>query len=311
MALAEATVEELRRDVDLALDANLDLLRVHAHVTRPEFYDAADERGLLLWQDFPLQWGYARGVRKQAVRQARRMVDLLGNHPSIVVWCAHNEPLAVDMQPGEPLRAGAVAKIGASMFLPSWNKDVLDRSVARQIGRCDPTRAVVRHSGVFPNATSLGTDTHTYFGWYYGDMADLAPALRRFPRLARFVTEFGAQAVPTTNEWMHPDRFPDLDWDDLFERHALQRRIFDRYVPVADCKTFDEWCGATQAYQAALVQLQVEDLRRLKYSPTGGFAQFCFADGHSACPSAVTTRCATRAGRYSRWSNRATGSCTS
>src|SRR5262249_36176062 len=27
-------------------------------------------------------------------------------------------------------------------------------------------------------------------------------------------------------------------------------------------------------------QLQVEDLRRLKYAPTGGFAHFCFADGH-------------------------------
>ncbi|HEY4398575.1 MAG TPA: hypothetical protein VGO28_12965, partial [Acidimicrobiia bacterium] len=31
-----------------------------------------------------------------------------------------------------------------------------------------------------------------------------------------------------------------------------------------------------------LVQLQVEDLRRLKYAPTGGFCHFCFADGHPA-----------------------------
>ena len=44
-------------------DANLDLVRVHAHVARPELYDAADELGLLVWQDLPLQWGYARGVR--------------------------------------------------------------------------------------------------------------------------------------------------------------------------------------------------------------------------------------------------------
>ena len=34
----------------------------------------------------------------------------------------------------------------------------------------------------------------------------------------------------------------------------------------------------TQAYQAALLQLQIEDLRRLKYSPTGGFSQFSLAD---------------------------------
>ena len=83
MALAEATPAELARDVELALDAGLDLLRVHAHVTRPELYDAADEQGLLLWQDLPLQWGYARGIRKQAVRQAAAAVELLGHHPSI------------------------------------------------------------------------------------------------------------------------------------------------------------------------------------------------------------------------------------
>jgi beta-mannosidase len=106
--------------------------------------------------------------------------------------------------------------------------------------------------------------------------------LRRLPRLARYVTEFGAQAVPDTNAWMEPERWPDLDWDDLFERHALQKRVFDRYVPPADCKSFDEWREATQAYQAALVQLQIEDLRRLKYAPTGGFTHFCFADGHPA-----------------------------
>ncbi|MDQ1521040.1 MAG: beta-mannosidase [Actinomycetota bacterium] len=282
MALGAATADELRRDVDLAIEANLDLLRVHAHVTRPELYDEADRRGLLLWQDFPLQWGYARGVRKQAVRQARRMVDLLGHHPSIVLWCAHNEPIAVEVQPGEPLRTGNAVKLGASMFLPSWNKDVLDRSIARQVGRCDSTRPVIRHSGVFPGPTSAGTDTHAFFGWYYGDMAGLAPALHAMPRLARYVTEFGAQAVPDTNAWMHPEQWPDLDWDRLSEHHALQRRVFERFVPPEDCKSFDEWREATQAYQAALVQLQVEDLRRLKYAPTGGFAQFCFADGHPA-----------------------------
>jgi beta-mannosidase len=168
------------------------------------------------------------------------------------------------------------------MFLPSWNKDVLDRSITRQLGRCDATRPVVRHSGVLPGPASRGTDTHAYFGWYYGEMTDLAGALRAFPRLARYVTEFGAQAVPATAEWMHPERWPDLDWDALFERHALQRHVFERYVPPEKYASFDEWRDATQEYQAALLQLQIEDLRRVKYAPTGGFLQFCFADGHPA-----------------------------
>ena len=99
MALGEASSDEVARDVHLAIDAGLDLFRVHAHVARPELYDAADEAGLLLWQEMPLQWGYARSVRKQAIRQARKAVDLLGHHPSIVLWCGHNVPVAVDVEP--------------------------------------------------------------------------------------------------------------------------------------------------------------------------------------------------------------------
>jgi len=282
MQLGEATPAELARDVQLALDANLDLLRLHAHVSRPELYDAADDAGLLLWQDFPLQWGYARGVRKPAVRQARAMVDVLGHHPSIVLWCAHNEPLAVDIAPGEPLTTRAKMRLGGSMVLPTWNKNVLDRSITRALHRADPSRAVDPHSGVLPGLGGPGTDTHFYFGWYHGKLDGLAPALRAVPRLARFVTEFGAQAVPESADFMAPEQWPELDWDRLFAHHACQKRVFDRVAPPAEFATFDAWRTATQEYQAALVQLQVEDLRRLKYAPTGGFCHFCFADGHPA-----------------------------
>lgn len=278
MELAEATPEELRRDVDLAAGANLDMLRVHAHVTRPELYDAADEAGLLLWQDFPLQWGYARGIRKQATRQARAMVALLGQHPSIVLWCAHNEPLALDIPTGAPPTAKVAAKVGASMLAPTWNKTVLDRSIRRAIERADGTRPVSAHSGILPGPAHGGTDSHLYFGWYFGHMADLARGLRAWPRLARFVSEFGAQAVPDDAGFMNPERFPELDWERLLERHCCQKLYFDRHVPPEEFPDFDSWRAATQAYQAALLQLQIEDLRRIKYRPCGGFLQFSFAD---------------------------------
>jgi beta-mannosidase len=210
------------------------------------------------------------------------MVDLLGHHPSVAVWCAHNEPLTIDLQPGAEIRGRDVAKTAVSMFLPSWNKDVLDRSIARALHKADPTRAVIPHSGVLPGVGSGGTDTHFYFGWYHGRMDGLAGALRAMPRLARFVTEFGAQAVPGTAGFMHPERWPDLDWDDLFEHHACQKRYFDQHVPPALFDSFPAWRDATQHYQAALIQLQIEDLRRLRHDPTGGFCHFCFADGHPA-----------------------------
>jgi beta-mannosidase len=282
MALAEATAADLERDVVLAKDTGLDLLRVHAHVTRPELYDAADRHGVLLWQDLPLQWGYARGVRKQAVRQAREAVDLLGHHPSIALWCGHNEPLALDVQPGvldaSPVRT--VARFAALQELPTWNKTILDGSIKRSLERADPTRPVIPHSGIFPHPGSGGTDTHFYFGWYHGNERDFPRACAAVPRLARFVTEFGAQAVPESAGFMEPERWPDLDWERLGRTHALQRSIFDKYVPPARHVTFDEWRNATQAYQAVVIRFHVETLRRLKYRPTGGFCQFCFADAH-------------------------------
>jgi beta-mannosidase len=282
MALADATPADVAADVELAQRANLDMLRVHAHVARPELYDAADDAGLLLWQDFPLQWSYARGVRKPAVRLAAAMVDELAHHPSIVLWCAHNEPLSVDLPPGSPVTPAAAGRVVVSMALPTWNKDVLDRSVARALRRADATRAVVRHSGIFPGPASTGTDSHLYFGWYYGTADQLAEWLRRWPRLGRFVSELGAQAVPDSAEFMEPARWPDLDWRALAERHALQRFAFDRFVPPDAYDTFDDWRDATQRYQAALVQLQVEDIRRLRGNPARGFLQFCFADAHPA-----------------------------
>lgn len=276
MALGAAEPAALTADVGRAVEANLDMLRIHGHVTRPEVYAAADEAGLLLWQDLPLQWGYGRGARKPAAAQARALVDLLGHHPSVVVWCGHNEPYP---GPAEPGAAAEKWRNRASLLLPSWNKDVLDRSVARAL-RSDPTRPVVAHSGVPPGLVREGTDSHLYFGWYIGAMADMAAVLRRWPRLARFVSEFGAQAVPESADFMEPQRWPDLDWAHLHARHNLQPQHFERFVPPDEYATFDDWRAATQAYQAALIQLQIEDLRRLRFRPTGGFLQFCFADGH-------------------------------
>jgi beta-mannosidase len=276
MALGDADAAVLAADVERAVDANLDMLRIHGHVTRPEVYAAADEAGLLLWQDLPLQWGYGRGARRPAATQARELVDLLGHHPSVVVWCAHNEPYPGPSESGSPPEKW---RNRAQLLLPSWNKDVLDRSVARAL-RTDPTRPVVNHSGVPPGPLRDGTDSHLYFGWYLGEMGDMAGVLRRWPRLGRFVSEFGAQAVPESAAFMAPDRWPHLDWERLQARHNLQPQHFARFVPPDEYATFDDWRAATQAYQAALIQLQVEDLRRLRHRPTGGFLQFCFADGH-------------------------------
>jgi len=271
LALGDATPAELRRDVELAREAGLDLLRVHRHIARPETYAAADELGMLLWQDFPLHGGYARSVRRQAVDQARAAVDLLGHHPSIVLWCGHDTP--------EPS--------GWGQQLPTWNKTILDRWVKRSFERADESRPVIAHSGVAPHLPQLdGTDSNLRFGWERGDERDLSGFAATLPRMVRFVSGFGAASVPDDASFVEPEQWPALDWQRLETEHGYDHERFERYVPPASAATFDGWRQATQRYQATVLRHQIETLRRLKYRPTGGF---CFASFVDAAPSISTS----------------------
>jgi beta-mannosidase len=271
LAIGDATPLEVAHDIVLAREAGLDLVRVHGHIARPELYDAADEHGVLIWQDFPLQWEQARQVKRQAVQQASEAVFLLGHHPSVAVWCAHNSP------DGE--RTSGLLAFAASRQLPSWNRTVLDRGVRRAFERADDTRPVVAHSGVVPHLPQLdGTDSHLYFGWRDGDERELERAAKRLPRMVRFVSEFGAQAAPSAAGALHPERWPRLDWEGLAVHAGLEVDVIERLFPPMEFDDFESWRDATQAYQAQLLKYHIETLRKLKYRPTGGFCLFALND---------------------------------
>lgn len=277
--LADASPADVRRDVELAVEAGLDALRVQAHIADHELYRAADELGMLLLQDFPLQWGYARHIRKEAVRQAREAVDSLGHHPSIVQWCAHDEPIAEAPQVESDRRSRRIRRFIAQQ-LPTWNKSVLDRWVKRSFEQADPTRPTVAHGGVVPHLPQLdGTDSHLWLGWHRGEATELAELARMLPRVVRFVSEFGAQSVPArATEFVDVSRWPELDWEALRERHGLEVEIMLARVPPSEHPTFEAWRNATQRNQAAILRHHIETLRRLKYNPTGGFCFSWLAD---------------------------------
>jgi beta-mannosidase len=287
-ALGEATPDEVRADVASSVDAGLDLLRVHSHIGHPELYEAADEAGLLLWQDLPLHGGYARTLRKQAMRQAREAVDLLGHHPSVAIWCGHDEPFPVEVDPEIGPVPASIGRTALRQQVPSWNASVLDRSIKRTLQRQDGTRPVVAHSGVAPHPPKLdGTDSHLSFGWGGGDERQLTAFARLLPRFVRFVTLMAPASVPPTDDFVDASRWPDLDWDRLVQGHGLQRRLFERHVPPSAFGSYEDWRTATQEHQARVVRRQVEELRRLKYRPTGGVVVHTLADPQPAVSSAL------------------------
>jgi beta-mannosidase len=98
------------------------------------------------------------------------------------------------------------------------------------------------------------------------------------PNMVRFVSDFGAQSVPDSCEFIDPTDWPRLDWRELVKDHGLDLAAMERYVSPSRHVSLAAWREATQRYQAHLVRRSIETLRRLKYHPTGGFCLSSLAD---------------------------------
>ena len=260
----------ITEDVTAAAQMGLDLIRVHGHVARPELYSKADEIGMLIWQDLPLSGTYTTRARKGARVIARSVVDVLGHHPSVAVWCAHDEPNGSPVpEPGraDETLAGTATRLGRQI-LPSWNRSVLGPTLRRELSSSDSTRSVILRSGAVPGfSPATSSDPHLWLGWHAARHEDLAEIVRKWPRLGRFLGGFGAQSVRVA-DW--PETAP--EW------LTAETGAFDRYLPRRAYGQGEAWALATRAYQADLIRSQIENVRRLKYSPTVGFCLTSLAD---------------------------------
>ena len=161
------------------------------------------------------------------------------------IWCGHNEPMA-DRRRARRATIDARRRRAARsrQMLPTWNKtsstarskralEQADgtRPVDRPLGRASPPAAARRHRQppllrLVPRATSA-----------------TSPRLcATVPRLARFVTEFGAQAVPDRRDVLRARAVARPRLGAARPRTTRCRSaMFDRYVPPADYATFDDW----------------------------------------------------------------------
>lgn len=230
--LSQCTRDSLAADVALARDANLNLLRVHVHVAPPELYDLCDETGMLVWQDFELNWTQERtsNFERRARLLQRDMIDLLGNHPAIITWACHNEPTMV--------------------FARRHNlEERPDPALYADARQQDPTRPTFICSGQMEDDWQRSGDMHSYYGSLWSSRyTDI------YRKRARLHSEFGVEAPAALSTLRI---YPDV-WERL--RH-LEAQI----EPL--------W-----AYQAALVQYQVEHMRRTRSEGGAGYVHFWLTD---------------------------------
>lgn len=235
--------EQIDRDVQLMKDAGINIVRVHAHVNRREFYEACDRAGLMVWQDFALQWSYDPSPEFAAVAttQVREMVRHLRAHPSIVAWCCHNEPVG--------------------------QEHTLDPLLVQAVYAEDASRVVRSHSDF---------KEHPYQGWYYGHMHEYSSLPGR-----PLVTEFGAQALPNV-ETLHEMLAPEDLWPPNWARWSYHDFQYEQTLWIAGVAmgaSLEEFVANSQAKQAELIRYAIDAYRRARFAPMTGVFQFMFVDG--------------------------------
>ncbi|MFV2100477.1 glycoside hydrolase family 2 protein [Micromonospora sp. LOL_024] len=255
------TADRLARRFDQAQAANINLLRVWGggRYESADFYDLADERGLLVQQDFlfacaayPEEEPFTTEVAAEAAEQVTR----LAGHPSLVLWTGNNENIWGwhDWDWQEPL-AGR-----------SWGRGYYLELLPRLVAELDPTRPYwpsSPYSGseeLHPNDPAYGT-THIWDVWNTDDY------VRYRDYVPRFVAEFGYQGPPTYATLRRALSDEPLAHDSPGMAHHQKaadgdlklRRGLVAHLPVP--RDFDDWHYLTQLNQARAVSLGVEHFR--------------------------------------------------
>ena len=202
MFLPRITPEKYRKLVQLAANGNQNMIRVWGGGIYEDnsFYDACDEFGILVWQDFMLACGsypvtpeFRHTFQAEAIYNIKR----LRHHPSIAIWCGNNEDHMFadvyssggydpsDQNPENWLKSNWPARIIYDKDLPEMCAKLVPNT---------PYHPGSPWGGKPSNDPTVG-DTHAWDVWM---KASKQYPYQRYAELAgRFVSEFGLKSYPT------------------------------------------------------------------------------------------------------------------
>jgi beta-mannosidase len=258
--LTRITRDRLARRVDQAVGANLNLLRVWGGgiYETDDFYDVCDERGVLVWQDFPFacaSYPEEEPLWGEVEAEARENVARLVARPSLALWNGNNENLwgFADWGWREQL-AGR-----------TWGSGYYTELLPAIVAELDPTRHYSPGSPYSPGDLHPNDPDHgTRHEWEVWNRLDYTHYLDHVPR---FCSEFGFQGPPTwttLTRWVHDEPLTSTSPTFLLHQKAedgngkLDRGLA-AHLPVPE--DFADWHWATQLNQARAVAFGVEHYR--------------------------------------------------
>ncbi|KAI1473381.1 glycoside hydrolase family 2 protein [Daldinia eschscholtzii] len=249
--------------VKLVADGNQFMIRVWGGGIYEEqaFYDACDELGILVWQDFMFGCGNYPAwpsLLDSIKREAEENVKLLRHHPSIVIYAGNNE----DYQYAESVN---LTWDQNNEDAESWLKaDFPARYIYEKI-LPDVCRELTPSVHYHPGSPWGGVDTHDptvgdihQWNVWHGTQEKY----QNFDKLVgRFVSEFGMEAFPsvkTIDAFLplgkdDPDRYPQsstIDFHNKADGHERRIALYlvenMRYAP----DPLEQFVYSTQLMQA-------------------------------------------------------------
>ncbi|WP_342114225.1 beta-mannosidase [Pseudoduganella sp. OTU4001] len=195
------TKAQLRRVLQSARDANMNMIRSWGggYYESDDFFDLADELGLLVWQDFMfgggMQPAYDDAFRANVIAEARDNIRRLRNHPSLALWCGNNEEEIAwkywgpgkAMSAADPAFAAKVWNGYVQLFGTDLRKVVAEEGGGIAYWASSPSDDLAEIAN-----TPASGDMHYWEVW--GNPAH--PVGKYLEITPRFMSEYGLQAWP-------------------------------------------------------------------------------------------------------------------
>lgn len=223
-----------------ARDANFNMVRVWGGgvYQTDEFYDLADDYGLMVWQEFmfacalyPTDDDFLANVREEVLYQTRR----LASHPSIVVFGGNNE------NEGAVMGWFAESKSNLQRYVIDYVRLYIDtvRPALLEVlpnaifVDSSPSKGVISADPYTKTWEDVGGDTKGDVHYYdYGvDCMDIEKLGR-----GKFVSEFGWQSLPSLHSWQQEAGIKHKDMD--YKSDFLQYR--QRHEPTGNADLLEQ-----------------------------------------------------------------------
>lgn len=275
--LPEIDASRVTQLVEDCADANFNMIRVWGGGIYPTdaFFDACDEAGILVWQDFMFSsLGYPDSpeFRFEVAHEVTEQIQHLRNHPSLALWCGNNEMefLFDIFSNREFLVSMGVTPMDENKLqgLIARYVDVFETMIPDIVRLHDPDRYYHSSSPtsgggmVEPNGQNCG-DVHFWDVWGFEQ-----PIAAYRTQYSRFCSEFGFQSLPGMScirSFMTTET-PSLE-SPIMTRHQKSHGGNEKLLRYMDAhhsvpEQFDDLVYVSQILQAEAVVSNIEHMRR-------------------------------------------------